>query len=240
MLEHPLWRHQNERCDRHDDRHGSVIKPHCGSSNPHNCVARPSAAALAAVSSMGAFTTPAPTAWLNPAHPWLWAGVLQPLTKAAIHQKPELTFDFQSFLNWSWLLAPTENWATGGADNNLIWKSEKTSSISHVKARAFGRTSARGWSARAPKSCASTDSVIKCAWCTQKRHALRPVVPEITAFPAWHPFIWLSALESLTMLCCAIPTGWRYRPSGHVHSVHRDIGQRDQYHPAAPASSDPT
>jgi hypothetical protein len=34
-------------------------------------------------------------------------------------------------------------------------------------------------------------------WRTQKRHALRPVVPDITAFPAWHPLTWLSALESL-------------------------------------------
>jgi len=35
------------------------------------------------------------------------------------------------------------------------------------------------------------------AWRTQKRHALRPVVPDITSFPAWHPLTWLSALESL-------------------------------------------
>lgn len=34
-------------------------------------------------------------------------------------------------------------------------------------------------------------------WRTQKRHALRPVAPDITALPAWHPLTWLSALESL-------------------------------------------
>ena len=41
MLVYQLWRQQHERCARHDDRHGRVIKPHCGSSNPHNFVARP-------------------------------------------------------------------------------------------------------------------------------------------------------------------------------------------------------
>jgi hypothetical protein len=39
------------------------------------------------------------------------------------------------------------------------------------------------------------DQVTK--WRTQKRHALRPVVPDITALPVWHPLTWLSALESL-------------------------------------------
>lgn len=34
-------------------------------------------------------------------------------------------------------------------------------------------------------------------WRTQKRHALRPVVTDITTFPTWHPLTWLSALESL-------------------------------------------
>jgi hypothetical protein len=34
-------------------------------------------------------------------------------------------------------------------------------------------------------------------WRTQKRHALRPIVPDITALPAWHPLTWLCALESL-------------------------------------------
>jgi hypothetical protein len=33
---------------------------------------------------MGTFTTPARAAWLHPAQPWLWAGVLQPLTVAEI------------------------------------------------------------------------------------------------------------------------------------------------------------
>lgn len=34
-------------------------------------------------------------------------------------------------------------------------------------------------------------------WRTQKRYLLRPMIPDITAFPAWHPLTWLSALESL-------------------------------------------
>lgn len=34
-------------------------------------------------------------------------------------------------------------------------------------------------------------------WRMQKRHVLRPVAPDITAFPAWHPLTWLTALESL-------------------------------------------
>lgn len=34
-------------------------------------------------------------------------------------------------------------------------------------------------------------------WRMQKRHALRPMIPDITAFPSWHPLTWLSALESL-------------------------------------------
>lgn len=34
-------------------------------------------------------------------------------------------------------------------------------------------------------------------WRMQKCHALRPLVPDITAFPSWHPLTWLPALESL-------------------------------------------
>lgn len=85
MFGNQFWRRHLERYARHDERHARVIKPHCGSSIPHNCVARPSAAALAAVSSMGAFTTPARTFLRHPAQQWLWAGILQPLTLADSH-----------------------------------------------------------------------------------------------------------------------------------------------------------
>lgn len=35
------------------------------------------------------------------------------------------------------------------------------------------------------------------AWRTHQRRALYPLIPDITAFPAWHPLTWLLPLESL-------------------------------------------
>lgn len=64
------------------------------------------------------------------------------------------------------------------------------------------------------------DQVTK--WRTQKHHVLRPVVPDITALPAWHALTWLTALESLIDSSereAGDPTAW------HAFRCGEDLGR---------------